>query len=32
METNDLNNLGKFFNNLEEIIQTSYFVTYNPNN
>jgi len=34
METNDLNNLGKFFNNLEEIIQTSYFGVnpYNPNN
>ena len=34
METNDLNNLGKFFNNLEEIVQTSYFGVnpYNPNN
>jgi GxxExxY protein len=34
MEASDLNNLGKFFNNLEEIIQTSYFGVnpYNPNN
>jgi GxxExxY protein len=34
MEASDLNNLGKFFNNLEEIIQTSYFGLdpYNPNN